>query len=126
MTRTVEIPQHKWPSFLRMLNLLADGRPVRVEIAQRELGDQQMGDLLPLGSIDLETKGSERGKLIITVGGDRGELTHLVEQPTRITLGLNDAGEPQWLGIDEHGEATTIIHFERLPALESEYTVTPS
>jgi hypothetical protein len=42
-----------------------------------------------------------------------------------MAVGLNDANEPQWLAVDERGEATTIIHFEKLPALEREYGATP-
>jgi len=125
MTRTIEIPQEKWPSFLRMLNRLADGKPVRLEVARRELGDQEMGGRLPLLDIDLETKGSERGKLTITVGSDSGELTHLIDQPTHLSVGLNEVAEPQWVGIDEPGEAVTIIHFEKLPALERDFSASP-
>ena len=121
MTRTVEIPQDRWTAFLKMLNRLADDRPVRLEVARRELGDQEMGNLLPLVDVDFETKGSDRGALIIAVGSDRGELTHLIGRPTRMAIGLNDANEPQWLAIDEQGEGTTIVHFEHLPALEQEY-----
>ncbi len=120
MIRTVEIPKERWPSFLQMLNRLADGRPVRLEVARRDLGDQEMSRLLPLIDVDFETKGSERGELVISVGGERGELTHVIEKPTRMAVGLNEANEPQWLAIDEHGEGTTIVHFERLPALEAQ------
>lgn len=121
MTRTVEISQDRWTAFLKMLNRLADGRPVRLEVARRELGDQEMGNLLPLVDVDFETKGSDRGALIIAVGSDRGELAHVIEKPRRMAIGLNDVNEPQWLAIDEQGEGTTIVHFEHLPALEQEY-----
>lgn len=121
MTRTVEIPQDRWTAFLKMLNRLADGRPIRLEVARRELGDQEMGNLLPLVDVDFESKGSDRGALIIAVGSDRGELTHVIEKPRRMAIGLNDVNEPQWLAIDEQGEGTTIVHFEQLPALEQEY-----
>jgi hypothetical protein len=121
MTRTVEIPQDRWTAFLKMLNRLADGRPVRLEVARREVGDQEMGNLLPLVGVDFETKGSDRGALIIAVGSDRGELTHLIEKPRRLAIGLNDMNEPEWLAIDEQGEGTTVVHFEHLPALEQEY-----
>ncbi len=122
MIRTVEIPPERWPSFLKMLNRLNDGQPVRLEVANRELGDQEMGELLPLQDIDLETKGSERGRLVVSVGSDRGELTHLVERVLRMAVGINEANEPKWLAIYEGGEATTIVHFEKLPALEAEYS----
>jgi len=122
MTRTVEIPQDRWTAFLKMLNRLANGRPISLEVARRELGDQEMGNLLPLVDVDFETKGSDRGALIISVGSDRGELTHVIEKPRRMAIGLNDLNEPQWLAIDEQGEGTTIVHFEHLPALERAYT----
>lgn len=125
MTRTIDIGQERWPSFLKMLERMADGRLVRLEVARRELGDQEMGRRLPLVDLDLEEKGSERGRILITVGSDRGELTHVIEAPTRMAVGVNEADEPQWLAIDEHGEATTILHFEQLPALEAAYGATP-
>lgn len=121
MTRTIEIAKEGWPSVLKMFNKLADGLPVRVEVARRELGDQEMGELLPLRDIDFETKGSERGAIVVAVGSDRGELTHLVKQPVSMAIGLNEANEPQFLAIEEEGGATTIVHFEKLPELESDY-----
>ena len=125
MTRIIEIGQERWPSYLKMLERMVDGRLVRLEVARRELGDQEMGRRLPLVDFDLEEKGSERGRILITVGSERGELTHIIEAPTHLAVGVNDANEPQWLAIDEHGEATTIVHFEQLPALEAEYGATP-
>src|SRR5437868_13388304 len=99
--RTIEIPKERWPAFLALLNPMAGGRPVRLEVAQRQLGDQEMGDLLPLRDIDLEVKGSERGRMVITVGSERGELTHLITKPLRMAMELNEATEPQWLAIEE-------------------------
>jgi hypothetical protein len=91
----------------------------------RLLGNQEMGELLPLRELEFELKGSERGRLILSVGDDQSELVHFIELPTRIAIGLDDVGELRWLAIDEGGAGTTIIHFERLPALEADYTATP-
>ena len=125
MIRTVEIPRERWLEFLQMIHRMALGRPVRLEVARRELGDQEMSDKLPLLGLDLELKGSGRGELIVAVGSDRGELTHVIERPMRIAVGLNEGDEPQWIAVDERDEAVTIIHFERLSAVEPEYGVTP-
>ena len=108
-----------------MLTRLAGGRPVRLEVARRDLGDQEMGERLPLVELALEAKGSERGALTITVGSDRGELRHLIADPSFISVGLDETGELQWVGIDERGEATTILHFEQLPVLEYTETAAP-
>lgn len=125
MMRIIEIGQERWPSYLKMLERMVDGRLVRLEVARRELGDQEMGRRLPLVDFDLEEKGSERGRILITVGSERGELTHLIARPTHLAVGLNERDEPQWLAIDESGQGTTIVHFERLPALELEYGAAP-
>src|ERR1700694_20084 len=109
MIEGMEVPKENWPKFLAMLNRLALDRPVRVEVVQRELGDQEMGALLPLREIDFETKGSARGKLIITVGSDRGELVHIVEVPTRFYVGINEAGVLEWLSIEEASLGKTIV-----------------
>jgi uncharacterized protein DUF5335 len=119
--RTIDIPNERWPSFLNMLGKLANGRLVRIEVVQRDLGDQDMDTRLPLIDIDLETKGSEKGRIIVSVGSERGELTHLIGKPARLAVGVNDANEPQFVAIYEEGGASTIIHFEQLPALEAEY-----
>jgi hypothetical protein len=122
MTRIIEIPKERWSSFLRTINRLAGGRPVRLEVARRELGDQDMAELQPLTDIDFETKGSARGELVVSVGSDRGELTHVVAEPTRIAVGLNDVSEPQWVAVDEADGGTTIVHFAHMPALPEEPT----
>jgi hypothetical protein len=121
MIRTVEISQERWPSFVETINKLADGRPVRLEVAHRELGDQEMEELLPLVDFDFETKGSEKGRVMIAVSSGNGELNHLIEEPLRIAVGLNEGGAVEWIAIDEPGEATTIVHIPNLPALEESY-----
>ncbi len=125
MIRTVEIPRERWQSFLEMIDRLASGRPVRLEVARRELGDQDMASRLPLIGVELEQKGSDRGELVVSVATDRGELTHVIGQPTGIAIGLNDNDEPQWLAVAEPGDAITIIHFEQLAALSADYAPTP-
>jgi hypothetical protein len=126
MFRIVDIPRDRWPSFVDMINRLADGRPVRVEVARRDLGDQDVGVRVPLVEISLDTKGSGRGTFTVTVGDDAGgELTHIIDAPARMSIGVNDAGEPQWLGIEQLGEGATIVYFEELPALASDFTPAP-
>ena len=125
MIRTVEIPVERWSSFVQMLGRMAAGRPVRLEVARREIGDQELGDKVPLRDMRVESKGSERGDLIIIVGSDGEELTHLIERPKRMAVGLGETGEPQWLAVEEQDEGTTIVFFEELPVLEEEYGATP-
>jgi hypothetical protein len=117
MIEGLEVPKENWPRFLKMLNRIAVDRPVRVEVVERELGDQEMAELAPLRELDFETKGSAKGKLILGVGSDQGPLIHTIATPTRFYVGITDAGVLEWLAIDEAPAGRTIVHFEQLPAL---------
>ena len=115
---SIEVPKQNWASFLLALNRLAQDRPVRLEVINRELGDQEMVEKLPLIGIDFETKGSERGDLLVTVLSDDGPLTHRMEKPTRLFIAHNETGElMQTLAVLEADGGETIIYFEDLPAL---------
>ncbi|HME91124.1 MAG TPA: DUF5335 family protein [Myxococcaceae bacterium] len=115
---SIEVPKQGWGSFLVALNRLAQDRPVRLEVISRELGDQEMADKLPLIGIDFETKGSERGDLLVTVLSDDGPLTHRIEKPTQFFLAHNETGELlQTVAVLDASGGETIIYFEDLPAL---------
>lgn len=121
MMRVLDIPERQWLSFFRMLNGIAAGRPVRLEVLQRQLGDEEMAHLLPLRTIEFESKGSARGDVFVVVGLEQEQLTHQIVRPVRMVMALNELAEPEWLGIREEDGGTTIIYFERLPAIEAEY-----
>ncbi len=115
---SIEVPKQSWTSFLLALNRLAEDRPVRLEVINRELGDQEMATKLPLLAIDFETKGSERGDVLVTMMSDDGPLTHRIEKPTQFYIAHNETGElMQTLAILDATGGETIIYFEDLPAL---------
>jgi hypothetical protein len=120
MIRTLEIPKENWLGFLENVNRRALGRSIRLEAIGRDLGDQEMGNLLPLRGIAFETKGSARGALFIMAGTDEEELSHQIATPTRIYLGHNEAAEMEWLAVEEADGARTLIYFEELLALPEE------
>jgi hypothetical protein len=114
----LEIPKQNWPSFLQVLNHYAESRPVRLEVINRELGDQEMADKQPLREIDFETKGSARGALIVAVGTDSEPLFHKIDMPTRLFIAHNELGTLlETLAILDSTGGETIIYFEELPAL---------
>jgi hypothetical protein len=121
MLHTLEIPRHRWPRFLDLVNRILDQRPIRIEVMGRSLGDQSMAALLPFHGLDYDRRGRE---LSIHVGFDRGVLTHRIVGPTRIYIAQNDIGEVEWLAIEEVGEigdAVTLLHFEHIPELQADY-----
>jgi hypothetical protein len=115
---SIEVPKQSWTSFLQDLNRLAQDRPVRLEVINRELGDEEMASKLPLVAIDFETKGSERGDFLVTLMSDDGPLTHRIEKPTQLYVAHDEAGGLlQTLAVLEAGGGETIIYFEEVPAL---------
>ena len=121
MTRVFDIPQGQWILFIRMLNGFVAGRPVHLEVIERKLEEQQMRDRQPLREMDLNHDGLHCRDLAISVGDDTSPLTHRIQRPTRLALGLDEVAVPQWLGIREAGGGTTIIYFEQLTAIEADY-----
>ncbi|HXN41149.1 MAG TPA: DUF5335 family protein [Myxococcaceae bacterium] len=114
----LEIPKQNWVTFLRTLNQLAQSRPVRLEVINRELGDQEMVNKEPLREIDFETKGTARGALIVAVGDDSEPLFHRIDVPTRLFIAHNELGTLlETLAIQDSMGGETIIYFEELPAL---------
>jgi Family of unknown function (DUF5335) len=117
MIHTLDVPRENWVNFTNILNRHALERPVRLEVVERELGDQELEDLQPLRGLSFETKGSARGSFLISAGTDEHEFTHRIERPKRLYLGHNESAEMEFLAIDEEPSGTTFIYFEHLAAL---------
>jgi len=112
MGRTIEIPKQQWHVYLDNLNKRALGQPIRVEVENREIGDQVMTRQLPLVGIDLDMKGSEAGSIEVTVGDERQELSHVIEDPMRVYLKVNDDGNIDCMEIEDQDNGKTLIFFE--------------
>jgi hypothetical protein len=120
MIHTIEIAKDRWSSFLPKLARHVGGRPIHLEVLGRQLGDQQLATLLPLSGLNLETKGPERSSLVISARTGDGIVSHVIVRPKRMYLGQNDAGEIEWLAVEEDSEwrnIRTLVHFEHLPSL---------
>lgn len=118
---SIEVPKEGWVEFLKALNRLAQDRPVRLETINRELGDQELADKLPLIGIDFETKGSARGDLLVSVMSEDGPLDHRIEKPTQFYIAHDETGELlQTLAILDADGGKTIVYFEDLPALPAQ------
>jgi Family of unknown function (DUF5335) len=120
MARTIEVPKENWTIFLNALNKRTAGRPVRIEVENMDIGDQQMARQIPLQEISYETKGSDRGSIEIRVGYDTGdvrELTHWVSNASRLYIQENDNGEPECIEIESTDGGKLLIWSEHFPSL---------
>lgn len=117
MGHTIEIPRENWAVYFERLGQQAQTYPVRIEVENRDIGDQEMARRLPLVGIDLETKGSEVGDLEVTVGDVDENFMHHIDAPTRVFLKVEDGGNIDCIEIEDADEGKTLIFFERHPGL---------
>lgn len=117
LSRTLEIPRESWGPWLNDLSKRAREHPVRIEVIDRELGDQEMARLLPLVGISIENKGSDAGEVEIAVASAQGDLDHRVDEPARIYVEASDQGLLECLEIEDVGGGKTLVYFEQLPPL---------
>ncbi|PTL82060.1 DUF5335 family protein [Vitiosangium sp. GDMCC 1.1324] len=119
MGRTIEIPKQDWFLYFERFSKRAMGQPIHVEVENREIGDQEMTRTLPLVGIELETKGSEAGDIEVTVEDDQEELTHHIDQPTRVFLLVDDNDNINSMDIEDQDGGKTLVFFDgsvRVPA----------
>jgi hypothetical protein len=119
MAYTVEIPKREWFSYFELLSERAQSHPVRMEVESSQLGEQPIGERLPLIGIDVETKGPGSGSIEITVGTLRQEFMHHIAEPANIFLMMDDDGNIRCICIDADEDGKTLLFFEgeeRVPA----------
>lgn len=117
MANTIEIPRENWAVCFERLGRQAQTYPVRIEVENQDIGDQEMARRLPLVGIDLETKGSEVGDIEVTVGDADQNFMHHIDGPTRVYLMVNDSGNIDCIEIEDGAEGKTIIFFDKQPGL---------
>jgi hypothetical protein len=111
MGRTIEIPRETWAVYFDNLNKRALNEPVRIQVENRDIGDQELTRRLPLVGIDLETKGSEAGDIEVTVGDERRELLHHIDNAVRVYLKVDDDGNIDCLEIEDGDNGKTLLFF---------------
>ncbi|MFE8595631.1 DUF5335 domain-containing protein [Archangium violaceum] len=112
MGRTIEIPRETWAVYFDNLSKRALNEPVRIEVENRDIGDQEMTRKLPLVGIDLDTKGSEAGAIEVSVGDERRELMHRIDNAVRVYLKVDDDGNIDCLEIEDQDDGKTLLFFE--------------
>ncbi len=117
MAQTIEIPRSNWALYFERLGRQAQTYPVRIEVENQDIGDQEMARKLPLVGIDLETKGSESGDIEVTVGDAADNFMHHIDDPTRVFLSVDDGGNIDCIAIEDGANGKTLIYFDRHPGL---------
>jgi hypothetical protein len=122
MAVTIEFPRERWGKDLEAFSERNGGRLVRLEVdIPPGDGEPVLAEHQPLLGIDFDAKGSEAPAIEITVGATSGasprNLTHVVNDPTRIWVEEEPDGLGVALSIASREEGGTRVLFEREAAL---------
>jgi Family of unknown function (DUF5335) len=117
MGHTIEIPRENWTVYFERLGRQAQNYPVRIEVENRDIGDQEMARRLPLIGIDFEKKGAEVGDIEVTVGDVNENFMHHIDEPTRVFLKVEDSGNIDCIEVEDRANGKTLIFFDRQPGL---------
>ena len=113
--RTMTLPQDRWRAQLDDLTEKFAGGSVTIELLDRELGDEQEAERLPLAYIEYDPKD---GVVIVAVGGNSARypvvLRHMVEDPQRIVVDTLGDGDDAPAVVDvtsgDGGQTIVTIH----------------
>ena len=115
--QTMVIVKERWTSFLRLVRRMVVDRPVLVEVEGLDLGDQEAGRQVQLRGVEYETKGSQRGDILLLLGTDQEREDHRVPQPEHMHILVNDAAQLECLELEDGEGRKTLIYFKQLLAL---------
>lgn len=109
-----QIAKDQWAAFLKNFDHQHQGNEARIEIMEREFGDQEEAAWLPLSGISYDT---HRDQIIVTVGGISSRypahLTHMVSQPTELMVIEPSEGALNAILIVASDDTKTLLHFRR-------------
>ena len=115
--RTVTIPRADWPAKLDEFSTVHDGWRVSLDVMAPDLGAQPEIENVPLRGVTAEL--GERVSVITIAAGwkDTGQITHMIQAPTRVQVEQNDSGADVALAIEsaDHSKAILRITSPAMP-----------
>lgn len=107
---TLQISQEQWLAFFDQFTKSNRGRSVAIEVADEEMGDEDLFRPSPLASItyDPVTKGND---VVIAIGRDQVAYAHTVNAPKAVWVAKDDSGQVVALDILDHSGTQTILRF---------------
>jgi hypothetical protein len=121
------IEQNRWKSFLDDFTKRNQFRATRLEVIGEEVGDQAEEDFLPLVGVNLETKGTEAGSVVVILGGetakDQRHVERHIENVQRITPLVGETtGTEEGVGFEDADGAKTLLIFAQLAEIPARAT----
>jgi hypothetical protein len=108
------IEREQWQSFLDEFTRRNQQRATQLEIIG-EIGDQEEEEFLPLVGVNLESKGSDAGSVVVILGGQtQRHAEHLITNVQRIAPLIGQTGLEDGLGFEDNEGTKTLLIFEQL------------
>jgi hypothetical protein len=104
----VAIPLQEWKEFLEACSNRHRGWLVRMEIHDRETGENVDSQYLPLESIEFDTEDENNPRINVTVNDEHKLIKHVLFRPSRLTLHLSPDGADESLSIQSLNTTTNI------------------
>ncbi len=105
---TQEIAQADWATFAAEFTKEHRGKIATLEALDTDLGDQYAAENLPFVGITLETKGSDSGALIVTLGTEETDTLERSVQSLK-SLRVHATEAETVLQIQSNGEEPTFL-----------------
>lgn len=116
---TRQIPRSEWATFFDSFSRQHDGWLASLELLAPDLGALTEVHNRPLAGIAAELHRSGRDSITIIFGRIPSELTHIINQPTRVWLKQTAEGADDALEIESAEGPTALLRF-RFPRLSEE------
>ena len=115
---TEHIEQAHWEAFLNDFSRTHHGFEARLEIMDRDFGDQEVATWLPFTGISYDP---HHHQIFITVGGISSHypvhLTHTIDSPRTVAVSYTPAGEVSALLMTSGDKTETLVTLRRQPQL---------
>ena len=111
------IDPKNWKTFLDEFTKRNQFRATRLEVLG-DLGAQEEEDFLPLVGVNLESKGSAAGGVVVILGGETAQdgrhVEHQIMRVRKIALIVGDKNVEDGLGFEDEDGSKTLLLFEEL------------
>jgi hypothetical protein len=104
----IRVPHTEWREFLDAFSMRHRGWLVRMEIHDRETGEDVGSRYMHLNRIELDTEDAINPRINITVDRDHKIFKHVLFRPSCVTLHLSSNGADESLNIESLNTSTTI------------------
>jgi hypothetical protein len=118
MVSTQMIPQEQWLNYFNELSRHFTGWGISIEVMRQDLGDQHSVDRLVFQGVSFESKGSERGNILIEAGDlPQSLVIHQIVSPCLVQVAETRPGRETYLHIGSDDGSSTLVTLRRLDQL---------